>query len=223
VINLADDHMRMAGSWPRIFRPIMISPRILRSLSRGFCLAANRRNGSLRNLSRAAAAIFIVGVLGGCGTGEFTYVTKISTGKRLEFPLVKGVPAHAKEGSVEVLVAGLRPTGTAQNRGAVYQFAFVDKSGAVPKAVRVDDVSDETAMMLAEDLAPKLVEHRWLGQSRQFTGDDAALHWLTYVDDSFRVYRFTITEADGRQIVLYQPWMVPHWAKASMRIGLGMK
>ena len=46
--------------------------------------------------------------------------------------------------------------------------------------------------------------------------------WLTQLDDSIRVYRFTVTRPDGTQAVLKQPQMFPIFMKQLIRAMLGL-
>lgn len=160
---------------------------------------------------------------GGCATGGYTYVKKISTGERIEFPLVRGMPEPAKSGAITIAAATLIPDQKEDKKQAVYLFAMLDESPQPPKSVRIEDVSDDIARVLLEDPNPTLNKHRWVGHSREFTGNDAELNWVTYLDDSLRVFRFTITSASGEKIVLHQGWMVPAMMKAAMRKTLDIK
>jgi hypothetical protein len=169
--------------------------------------------------SAVVAALFVVG----CATGGYTYVKTISTGERLHFPLVKGRPEMAKSGNIEIVQAALMPSPVREKKEVVYLFAFSDKSPEPAKSVIVEDVSDDSAKLMVEDLHPKFNKGRWVGYSRVFTPNDAALNWLTFLDDSIRVFRFTITSASGEKIVLHQAWMVPAGMKMAMRAMLGMK
>lgn len=192
----------------------------------------SRRQSRHRNTGTVTRGLRMVLVAGGlavalqltgCATGGYTYVKTISTGERLHFPLVRGVPELAKSGDIQIMHAALIPGPNREKKEVVYLFAFLDQSPQPPKSVVVEDVSDDTAKLMVEDHDPKLNKQRWAGYSRIFVPDDAGLHWLTYLDDSVRVFQFTITSATGQKTVLHQAWIVPAPMKAAMRNTLGIK
>ncbi len=169
--------------------------------------------------------VAVLSGLAGCASagGEYTYVTRISTGERMKFPLTYGRPELATSGTIKIRAAGLsRPPGEGVKK-VTYDFVFEDKSGAVPKAVKIEDVSEKTPLPILEDLNPKLKDNFWTGTSKAMDADDPLLSWVPYLDNSFRVFRFTITAADGHETVLYQGWSVPGFVKAGVRMALGLK
>lgn len=163
-------------------------------------------------------------MLAGCASGEYTYVKTTSYGDKLRIPLIKGAPERAKKDGIQILQAILLPGGGKEKKQAVYMFSFVDTSGVKPTAVRVEDVSDEQPMVLLEDNAPKLnAEGVWVNEPRLMEPTDPAIKWVSYVGETFRVFRFTITKPDGREVVLHQGMSIPAWMKLSMRKTLGFE
>ena len=166
-----------------------------------------------------AAGLFLGG---GCVTKEFSYVATVSGGEQLKFTFTGGGPAHAKAEGIEILDASVQPD--FQAKQIFYGFKFSDSSGGKSlQSVRVEDVSDPLPVLLFEDPAPKLTDRIWTGKSRPFGGDDPSLKWVSYVSDSVRVYRFTLTMSDGRKVVLHQPSVVPGWVKTAIRGMFGEK
>ena len=159
----------------------------------------------------------------GCASGEYTYVTTTAYGERLRIPLERGVPERATKGTIQVLNAMLLPGSEADAKSVFYVFAYVDTSAVTPSSVRVEDVTDEKPILIYEDLDPKLVEQRWGGRTPLMTVTHPALEWTTYVGETFRIYRFTITKANGEQVVLNQAWSVAGWTKQSIRKTLGIE
>jgi hypothetical protein len=175
---------------------------------------------------RAAGGLLVMtGALmwGGCATGDYAYVSTISTGERIQIPLERGSPTMAKKGTLTVRNAALIPNIVSKEKELQYLFALID-SGTVPlKSVRVEDVTEAPALLMAEDLDPKVVNHQWSKTSRMFKADEPALAWIAHLDNSMRIYRFTVVKADGTTTTLDQGWMVPGWVKVPMRAALGMK
>lgn len=189
--------------------------------------SALRRLLSLRSVAwtnfglRGCLFLVPLGILTGCQTGDFVYVATIAGGEKLHIPLGKSGVAMVKENGVQILHAGGDVDLT--KKQLFYKFALSEENGRELRSVLVEDVSDETAVTLVEDLQPKLAGRRWDGTSRFFDREDPAIKWVFYVADSFRVFRFTITFADGRKVVLHQGSRVPGWAKAAIRSTYGEK
>jgi hypothetical protein len=171
-----------------------------------------------RSLTLSLGALLF---MAGCATKEYTYNTVVSGGEQLHFSIVGGRPAPATADGIKILEAGLRPD--AQLKKVLYGFHFSDTGGHSLQSVRVEDVSETEAVLLLEDLQPKMVDHQWNGTTRLFEADDPALKWVFYVNDSVRVYRFSITFADGRKLILNQAAMVPGWVKMTIRHMFGEK
>lgn len=186
----------------------------------------NQKRRAGRSGGRVAlAAVALSGVLmlGGCATGEYTYATTIGTGERLVFPLVNGSPAKAKKGSIEVLNASLIPNPNPAEHKHIFLFVFAEADGVPPKSVVVEDVTDRELIVMVDDQAPKLAENNhWRGTSKLLTGEDREVEWLGQLGDTMRVYRFTVTKSDGKQVVLHQGWMIPGRLKAPLRKAFGL-
>ncbi len=104
-----------------------------------------------------------------------------------------------------------------------YIFKLISKTGAVPRSIRVEDVSDEAPVTWVEDAAPKLTDRRWVWRSDPVPADRANLRWVFEIESCFRVCRFTIVAADGRTVVLHQPCSYPDFVKAFFRQQLGLE
>jgi hypothetical protein len=190
-----------------------------------FVPSFSKSAGGLCAIRAAGGLLVLAGalMLGGCATGDYAYVSTISTGERIQIPLERGSPTMAKKGTLTVRNAALIPNIVSKNKELQFLFALID-SGTVPlKSVRVEDVTDEHALLMAEDLEPKVVNHQWSTTSRMFTAGEPALAWVAHLDNSMRIYRFTVVKSDGSTTVLDQGWLVPGWAKVPMRSALGLK
>jgi hypothetical protein len=184
----------------------------------------NVRSLNCRRPFVAVALAMLMGVMvAGCATGDYAYVKTISTGERIQIPLHRGAPVMAQKGNVQIRHAALIPSATPEKKQLMYLFDLQDKSPVPPKSIVVEDVSEDKPVLMLDDQAPKLVNQRWTSISRPFSGDEAAMIWVTHLDDSMRVFRFTVTGADGSKTVLDQGWMVPGWTKVPMRRALGLK
>lgn len=194
-------------------------------LSSTFVTDCIRSLNRTRRVITISAAALSAGWVAGCATGDYAYVTTIATGERIQIPLQKGSPVLASKGDVTIRHAALvpRPNQDTEQKQLQYLFAFHYKGSVPLKSVFVEDVTDDHPIKMVEDSSPALVEQRWTATSRMFGPDEDALSWVAHLDNSMRVYRFTITRADGSKIVLDQGWLVPGWAKTVMRRALGLK
>jgi hypothetical protein len=177
------------------------------------------------NRHRVASALTLMGVLwvlAGCASKEFSYVTTVAGGEQLKFTFANGGPVHAKAEGFEILDAAIQPEYDAKK--VFYGFRFSDAAnGKSLQSLKVEDVSEAVPVLLLEETQPKVVNRIWAARSGLFAADDPSLKWVTYVSDSVRVYRFTLTLTDGRKLVLHQPSMVPGWIKMSIRGMFGEK
>ena len=162
-------------------------------------------------------------IAGGCATGDYAFVTTIASGQRIQIPLKNGSPERAKKGNVTIMHAGLVPSGTPETKALNYLFGLEDRSPKPPTEVRVEDVTEDHAVLMVEDKNPTLKQNFWSATSKLYSGSDPEMEWISHLDNSMRVFRFTITSADGTKTVLDQGWMVPGWAKVPMRTALGLK
>ena len=176
----------------------------------------------LRNVV-SGAVLLVAALFAGCATGDYAYVMTISSGERIHIPLEKGSPAMASSGDVTIAHAALIPTGDKDRKEVRYLFALIYKANKPVKSIHIEDVSEEKSIVMLDDQAPEITNHKWSATSKPFTGEDAAVGWIAHLDNTMRVFQFTITATDGTKTVLNQGWMVPGWAKVPMRFALGMK
>jgi len=155
-------------------------------------------------------------MLAGCSTApEYKYVTKIADGQRMEFPITGGGPERAHEGGLTVTTCQF--LGPPRGGVTFLAFAIKNESGQEFKHVLVEDVTDEKPAKIQEDPTPKMVDGSWRGLSEPIRALAAPFEWLSYLDASNRVYRFTVTLADGKTVTLHQLTIFPAWLKEGMR------
>jgi len=157
----------------------------------------------------------------GCATDPVRMQTfTIAGGTKIELPMDKPGPPPAENQDLRIEATGFMLD---EDRGEVlYAFAFTAKSAARPRAVRVDDVTGPTAEIMVIDAAPKFSpDGYWQATALPYQKGDASLAWITVDGDTLKVFRFRITTADGRELVLHQPAVWPGDAKPLLRQLLG--
>jgi hypothetical protein len=179
------------------------------------------KNGRSVPLALAMAGALLLGTAG-CISKEFTYKSTVAGGEELTFTLTGSGPAHARAESFEVLDAALVPDFPAKT--IFYKFRLSDSQrGKSLQSLRIEDVTDTEALLVFEDQHPAFTERVWEGKTGALSLEEPSLQWLSYVSDSMRIYRFTLTMADGRKVVLHQLAMMPGWVKTKIREMFGQK
>jgi hypothetical protein len=169
---------------------------------------------------RVALGILLVG-LAGCATGSFSMVATIAGGERIAVPVGPNgaEPAHADGVQVELASFSLNA-----EKNFVYTFEFSDAKRRALRGVRIEDVSDTKPFALVEDAQPVVpAGGRWRGESRPLAASEPGLSWIQTISNTLRVFRLTLTFADGRTLTLHQGSLYPAGSKGPLRQALGMK
>lgn len=166
-----------------------------------------------------AAALFAATLLTGCATGDVAMLAEISGGQKLRVPFGKGGPEMTSEDGVLINQATF--TLNAEKK-IFYVFSCTDSRSRALRRVLVEDVSDAAPLTLVDDAKPQLAAGgKWLGETSPFEWNDPKIAWLATISNSLRVYRFTLTFADGRTLVLHQGSFFPSPMKAAVRQTMG--
>jgi hypothetical protein len=174
-------------------------------------------------LSRRLGFVLLLLPLAGCAvpmTSSNTYLVPIANGETMEMSIKNGGLALSEADGVHILQVALNPT--ADKKHIIYTFELSVKSGMVPTHITVEDITENPERIAADDAAPKLVAGHWKLNTGELDPKDPMFEWLIQLDDSIRVYRFTVTLADGKQVVLKQPQMFPVFMKQLIRAMLGI-
>jgi hypothetical protein len=137
-----------------------------------------------------------LGFLAGCG-GAVSLQIPISGATTASIDFAKGMPLHAENDDIRIEKALLDID--FKSKQAHYDFVFRQlNKGDQPTYVKVEDVTDDTSQTLVEDRQPVLKDERWSGRTPVMTPDESNAKWLFELENSIRVYRFTILTARGR-------------------------
>jgi hypothetical protein len=168
-------------------------------------------------LLRHLLLIGVAALLGACATRSVQLRTfKIAGGVAVDLPMTKAGAMPVESYDVKIRLTGF--VLDEDKREITYTFAFIEKKAAVPRSVRVDDVTGETAEILVIDTAPEITPSGyWQGNTMPRRKGDSSLDWLSDNGDTYKVFRFSITTADGRPLVIYQAAMWPADAKPLIR------
>lgn len=176
-------------------------------------------------LLRLGLPALLAACLAGCaelGGGRPAVTVKISGGQTLTFALDPKIgPIPAENDDFKVQVARLLPI--KDKPEAFYGFQMVVKKDGAPRRVIVDDVSDDSPVRVLDDEKPVVRNHLWQKSTRTLGPADDEIKWIYQIDDSYRVFHFTIVTADGKTEELYQASYYPGFVKLFIRRGLGIK
>jgi hypothetical protein len=143
----------------------------------------------------------------------------IAGGEKVRVPLVRGGAEMTNEAGVQINTATFT---LSPEKKIVYTFAFTDSRRRPLRSVRVEDVSDDIAVPLVEDAPPEAsATGQWRGETTPIPSGDPRLGWLATISNTVRVYRFTLTFADGQTLVLHQGALYPAPLKSAVRQAFG--
>jgi hypothetical protein len=175
------------------------------------------------NLFRRIGLVVLLLPLAACSvpmTSSNTYLVPIANGETMEISIKNGGLVLAEQDGIHILQVALNPS--SNKKDVVYTFEFSAKNGLVPTHVLIEDLTETPIKVVADDPAPKLKDGHWKLDTPVLDPKDPTFEWLVQLDDTIRVYRFTITLADGRQVVLRQPQMFPVFMKQLIRVMTGI-
>lgn len=113
-------------------------------------------------------------------------------------------------------------TNKTQKQGT-YVFSMLFNEGAVPQSIKIEDVSESKAQLIVDDMKPVLANRTWHFICKPIGADDASMKWIHDIDDSFRVYLFSVTLTNGRVISIYHAVLYPSFLKAHLLRELGVE
>jgi hypothetical protein len=179
----------------------------------------------VRSILRLVSLPLLAGLLllgaGGCATGAVSMVAYIAGGEKILVPIGNSGAVLIREGGVQINAAhfALNP-----EKKFVYVFGFTVTDKRALSHVRVEDVSDATAVTLVDQPAPTLTPAGgWSGESVPLGTSDPRIAWLATLPNTLRVSRFTLTFADGKTQVLHQGTLYPAGLKTALRQSMGEK
>lgn len=180
------------------------------------------RSRPLRRFPVGRALVFsglLLAALAGCATGGVVMLAEIAGGEKVRVPLVRGGAELTNEGGVQINTATFTLT---PEKKIAYEFAFTDSRRRALRSVRVEDVSDAAAFTLVEDAQPELSPAgQWRGSAAPIGWGDPRLNWFATISNTVRVFRFTLTFADGQTLVLHQGAVYAAPVKAAIRQAMG--
>lgn len=153
--------------------------------------------------------------LAACTAPEPQARIRIAGGEKLVVALRSGRVEGAENKFVKPGIARFLLGPQAKN--GLYDFGLIFTNGAVPTKIVVEDVADSKAVVLLTDEQPVLdQQQRWRKLSEPVDLSLDSMKWLHDIDDSFRVYRFSVNLKDGQKIVFHHAAVYPSFFKVGL-------
>jgi hypothetical protein len=165
----------------------------------------------------AAASLAVLLGVSGC-VMEQNYDARVTTadGEVIDVPLAPH-PVNVTDGVVTVFLFQYVPTKLPDGaKRVVIRFDAGFTKGVKPASIVVRDISEAPIMTIVDDRAPILNGFVWQGKTEPLGPSDDFIKFMTNIDNSIRVYRFTFTMVDGSVHVLTLPIMVPGFLKEAI-------
>ncbi|HVU36402.1 MAG TPA: hypothetical protein VHE61_23390 [Opitutaceae bacterium] len=155
----------------------------------------------------------------GCQSGGVKAVLPISGGGKIDVELGADGPKPGEADGYTAIRPAVFPG--KENRELNYEFGIHSSGASDLKRIQIVDVSDDQPIPLIDDTHPKFINSIWLGKSEMISADDPRLKWVLQLPMSLRVYRYTLTHADGKQASFYNVGAYPPWLKTLIRTKWG--
>ncbi len=123
----------------------------------------------------------------------------------------------AENNRIIITDAGLQAVNLDGNYYVRWSFAMRPKQAAVLSAVRIEDVSDPTPLLLVNDVAPQVDAGKWTENAGLMELSSSSVRWLFEPKETVRIFRFTISDSDGQRDVLYQAVQYTPASKEAIR------
>lgn len=142
--------------------------------------------------------------LTGCASSTSRLSVPIAGGQTVVLERQEAGFKQAENNRIIVTDAGLQAVNLDGNHYVRWSFAIRPKQAAVLSAVRIEDVSDPTPLLLVNDVAPQIDAGKWTENAGLMDLSSSSVRWLFEPKETVRIFRFTISDSDGQRDVLYQ-------------------
>ncbi len=169
----------------------------------------------------AALAIALLGLAGCVMRQDVSVRVTTADNQVIDLPLTSA-PTPNGDGVVTVQSLQIAPWDVDKERGKAKTLAFTFvvqfKEGAKPARITIEDVTEAPILPIYEDKDPKVVKNNlWGAVSSPVSPHDEHVNWLLTLDNSVRVYRFTVKLMDGTIHVIYKPIFLSAGMKGYIR------
>jgi len=156
----------------------------------------------------------------GCTTGTYSVNVPISGGKMHQIQLGSQGPVHSEDNyiAIEKAIIQIQQTKKIGN----FNFAFIVKGLATPLSVKIDDVSDDEPYEVFSQSPVNLSGNKWEAKGIDITQTYEGIKWIYEIENSLRVYRFTIALSNGTTSEIYEGVSYPAQIKEFLKTQMGL-
>jgi hypothetical protein len=152
----------------------------------------------------------------------FSVKTTTADGVVVEVPLTKTLPV-IEDDAMSVNRVLFTPVKVDKAYAITILFQLQFQKGQKPVLIAIDDVSDDPILNVMTVKDPVLTDkNHWNSASPPHNPADEYAKWMLTLDNTIKVYRFTVKLADGTTHVLRYPVYVPGMMKGYMRSQMGV-
>jgi hypothetical protein len=164
---------------------------------------------NLRESIRATGILALSTVLAAQATAQAPRLVefKIAGGQTVQCPATDAGPLPARSGPYQMEVAAFMTgkAGDGKPPSLTFTFGLSVENNAAPARIRVEDVTDEAAILLVDDREPKLVKKYWRGDAAPTPVSEQSTPWIFDPKTTIRVFKVTISARNAPDVILYQP------------------
>jgi len=161
----------------------------------------------------------VLGLVGCTSAGPSARVT-VAGGQKVTVSMATGRVEGSENQYFKVETATFLTNKVKKQGTYVFRIAFF--GDAVPESIKIEDVSENKALLMVQDTKPAMVGREWHYVCEPVGLDDVSAKWIHDIDDSFRIYLFTVTLKDGQVIPVYHAALYPGFLKIHLRRELGV-
>jgi len=169
----------------------------------------------------AGAALISLVLLASCAPRATTVSFPVAGGQRIRFEKVGSSFGRAEDSRFVITESGLTTYREGGRNYLRWQFGFRVKQPLKLQSVVVEEVSGTQPVLILKDLAPEVAGIEWTKQSGLTAAEPGTVPWFFDPGSTLRIFRFSITEADGQRSTLYQAALFDKKAKDALRYQMG--
>jgi hypothetical protein len=155
-------------------------------------------------LSALPLVVLSVAWLTGCASSPSRLSVPIAGGQTVHLEREGTGFKHAENDRIIIAEASLQAVNLDGKNYLRWNFVLKPKQTTTLNMIRIEDVTDDAALIMVNDVAPQLEDGKWTETAGLMDVSGPSARWLFQANESIRVFRITINEMDGQSEVLYQ-------------------
>jgi hypothetical protein len=174
--------------------------------------------------SRFTAFLFLLLAIlwnGGCASSAPPSSVGVAGGGSVNLERSGAGFKQAENDRVGISEASLQAVNFDGNYYVRWTFAIRPKQAMELTNIRIEDVSGASPLLLVNDVAPQQVAGIWRENAGLMEVSSPGTGWLLDPKETVRVFKFTISEPNGRSYVLYQGALQSPATKEAIRRMVG--